>query len=183
MGMAFSTGLGIIGQVSDYNNKMEQADAQTRQVSSQMNYQFQDYEIERQDAFDFAVNEIAKTHFKAQATQATASTAIGEGISGRTAGLLQRSVDSREASAVENIRSNYASKSNEIDMNKEATLKSSQNYVKHIKRPNELGLYAGIASSILSANNKMKNAKADAELKDVKFNESDWWWKGSGVTS
>jgi hypothetical protein len=183
MGNIASAGLGIVGQVMDYNSKIDQANAQRKQAVTQMNLTFQNYEIERQDAFDSAVDEITKTRMKAESSQATVQTAIGEQMGqGRTSQLLMRNAVSKESMAVSDIKDNYSRQSNEIDLNKESVLKSTQSYVKQIKDPSILGLAVGIASSTLGAINQGNNAKADAQLKGVPFDWDNYWLHGSGVT-
>jgi hypothetical protein len=182
VGAIASSGLGIAGQIMDYNSQVDTANAQSKQAVTQMNLSFQNYEIERQDSFDSAVDEIAKTRMSANANQGTVNTAIGEQMGqGRTATLLMRNAKSKEAIAVSDIKDSYQRKSNEIDLNKESTFRSTQSYLSQIKRPSVAGLVVGIGSTVTGAVNQGKNAQTDAETKGVPFDWNNYWWKGSGT--
>lgn len=179
---AVGAGLSIVGQVMDYNDKMDTANAQRTQAVTQMNFNFQNYEMERQDAFDAAVNEISQTRMKANNSISTVQTVIGEQMGeGRTSQLLMRNAKSKEAMAVADLKDNFTSKSNEIDLNKESTLRSVQSYVKQIKDPSLLGLAVGVASTVAGAVNQGKTAQADAAIKGVPFDWNNYWFKGSGT--
>lgn len=182
MGYAVTTGLGIIGQVMGYNAQAKQAKAQGKAAITQMNYSFQNYEMERQDAFDSAVNDIINTRLQAQTANAAVDNAVNERLgSGNTASLLKRSVRGDEARRVASIQSNYQQKSNEIDLNKESQLISTKSYIANIKTPSKTALALGIASNALGAYTAGKEAETQATLKDLDFDWDNYWWQGSGT--
>lgn len=178
MGAALGIGLGIMGQVQAYNAQGQQAQAQGKAAITQMNYSFQNYEMERRDAFDAAVDQITNTRLNAQSLQAGADVAINEQIGdGRTASLLKRSVRGDEARKVSSIQSNFQQKSNEIDLNKESQLISTQNYIANIKAPSKAALLTGVASSLVSGYTSSQNAKAMAEVNGLDWND----WTGTAI--
>lgn len=177
MGNAIGAGLGIIGQVMDHNGKVAQAEAMGQQAIMQMNYSFQNYEMQRQDLFDAKVNEIAKLQSKSANTQATIDTAIGESMGeGRTAKLLARASQGRDAQKLSSVEDNFDRRSGEIDLNKEAVYKSTLNYTQGIKTPSVLGALVGIGSTVMGVMNQGKNAETNAKLKGIDFSWGDYMW-------
>ena len=181
MGMAVSAGLGIIGQVNSFNEQQDLANAQRTQAVTQMNYAFQTHEMERQDAFDSMVEEITKTNMKNASTMGTVNTAIGENVSGRTAGLLSRNGESKGAMTNATLADNWKKKSNEMDLNKEATLRSTQSYLANIKDPSITALALGVGSSVMGVMNEGRNAEAEAKSNGLTFDWNNYMWKGKGA--
>lgn len=116
--------------------KSAQAEMNARRNSAIQNMTnlFQNYEIERQDAFDAAVADLDKITRNFSETSAQVEAAVNEGYggTGRTAGLINRAVSGDLARARMSIKDNYARKSNEIDLNKENTYKQTNDYIKGI---------------------------------------------------
>lgn len=182
-------GLSIAGTMMQQYG-MEQAAAAQGQAMRQtadsaiqsMNYGFMDYEIERRDAFDAAVQEIAKTRLNAMQLNSQVEAAVAEemGGGGRTADRIIRSAYGDEARAIASIQENYARKSNEIDLNKETNLLSTKNYIASLKppdMPSRLGMYLGMASGALSGYTTAKQMQNDALSKGAKWD----FWKGAVV--
>jgi len=183
MGFAVSAGLGIMGQVMNYNSQMDAANSKAQSALQAQNMKFQNYEIERQDAFDSTVNQLTSIKMQQQTQIGTAATVIGETMdsNSNTAKLLQRSVASQGAQAEGQVKASYSSKSNEIDLNKEATALSTTSYINSIKRPSSSALLVNIGSSIYGTMQQGYNAEADAETKGVSFDWGNYMWKGSGT--
>ena len=173
---AASAGLGIASSVMQYRAAGEQAKAQAEGAIKSMNREFMNDEIERQDAFDAAVEDITKTRLNALDLTSSVNAAVNEEIgNGRTAALLERNVQGDEARNVASIQSNYESKSNEIDLNKETQLLSTKEYISNIKPPSKTALMLNIASNIVGGITGANNAKAEAATKGM-----DWdFWKGA----
>lgn len=186
-GAVAKAGLGIVGSVMSYNTQAQAAKAQAEAMKQQadvaiqsMNREFMNYEIERQDAFDAAVQEITKTRLNAMQLNSSVEAAVSEEMAGggRTADRIIRSVHADEARSVASIQENYDRKSNEIDLNKETTLLSTKNYIAGLKppsAPSKEGLFLDITSNIVGGITAGQAAKTDALSKGY-----DWdFWKGA----
>lgn len=168
-------GLGIAGQIMSYNAQVRQAQTQATQAIKSMNKELMNLEITRQDSFDAAVQEITKTRLNSMGLIGSVDAAVNEEMTGRTARLIQRSVRGDEARAVSSIQENYDRKSNEIDLNKETSLKSTQDYISNIQLPSRDALFLGIVGSAVQAFTGIQGMKADALSKGM-----DWdFWKGA----
>lgn len=201
---AISTGLQIggsyLGQKAMYESAQATIDAQAKAAITEMNYAFQDYEQERVDAFDSTVAELMKARQNALRLNSGVRAAVNENASGRTADLIVRSAEGDAAEVVSSIKDNYARKSNEIDLNKEATLKSTQNYIDNLnasapKMPSRLANFVSSAATIVGSYTGVQNQKAAVEAKGLEWN-SLWggakssnggtydlyqWWKDGGT--
>jgi len=184
MGNVGTTALGIVGSVHDYNEQVAYADSQKTAAITQMNFTFSNYEAERQDAFDQAVEEIASARQKANNTQATLKTALGEqlGSSSHTAKALERVAEGKEGQVVSQLQDNYQRKSNEIDLNKESALISTRSYLSKIKNPSMLGLVMNVGSQVVATTTEGNKEAAQAAKDGVDFNWEDYWLKGSGTS-
>lgn len=152
------------------NSKAQAAQAEALATGSYktLNYALQNYEIERQDAFDAAVNEITKTRINQMQLNSQVRAAIAEGYAGggRTANRLIRATEADTSRAVASIQDNYERKSNEVDLNKNAALLSTNDYLASIKKqykPNKWGDILDLVATGVSAYNGYKNAKTEAE--------------------
>lgn len=174
-------GLQIIGaglqQYSAEKAVQVQAQAMKQQADvaiQSMNREFMNYEIERRDAFDAAVQEITKTRLNALQLNSAVEAAVMEEMAGggRTADRIIRSVKADEARAIASIQENYQRKSNEIDLNKETTLISTKNYIAGLKppsMPSRLGMLFDMASTGLNAYTTGMSMKNDALSKGAKW--------------
>jgi hypothetical protein len=179
-------GLSIAGSVMGYKAQAQAAQAQGEAMAQQatyavqsMNREFANYEIERRDAFDSAVQEITKTRLNAMQLNSQVEAAVAEEMAGggRTADRIVRSAKADEARSVASIQDNYQRKSNEIDLNKETTLLSTKNYIAGLKppsAPSKLGLFLDVASAGINAYTSGTSAKNDALSKGYKWD----FWKG-----
>ena len=170
-------GLQIIGAVSQQKSleanvkaQQEAAVVQAQNATKSMNYAFQNYEMERADAFDQAVKEIEKTRLNSMALNAGVEAAVNEDYAGggRTADLLNRSSKGDELRAVGSIKENYQRKANEIDINKETTLINTKAQVAGIKppsMPSRLSTLVNIGSSVVGYSTALDNAKTNKIIK------------------
>lgn len=179
-----SVGLDIygnyMGQKATASAAQKAMDAQAQAAITEMNYAFQNYEQERTDAFDAAVAEIFKTRTNAQQINSNVKAAVNENMSGHTADLLVRTVEGDTARAVSSIQDNYVRKSNEIDLNKEATAKGTTAYIKNLnasapKMPSRFANFVATGASALGTYTTVRNQRNTAKTKGLKFN----WWDGS----
>lgn len=177
--------LGVASSIIGYQAQVQQAAAQGEAAKAnaesaikQMNREFQNYEAERSDAFDAAVNEIIKTRLNAQELNAQVEAAVAETMEGRTADIIRRKVKGDEARTVASIQENYERKSDEIDLNKETTLLNTKDYVSKLKvpeAPSPVAAALGAVSAIIGADTMAKTARADAISKGAKWD----FWKGA----
>ena len=176
-GPAVGAGLQIASTVAGQYAAEKQSAEQGKAAVTQMNYQFQNYELERQDAFDQSVAELTKVRMNAMGLNASVDAAINEDYSGggRTADLLKRSVRGDELRTTESIKENYKRKSNEINLNKETTLNNTKETLKGLKPPSRIGAAIGIASSVLGGYTQDQNNRAEAKTKGVKYSS----WRGT----
>lgn len=133
---AISTGLSIfgnyMGQKSMAAQAQSQMDSQAKAAFTQMNFAFQDYEMERSGAFDAAVADLDKITLNAMQLTSGVEAAVNENASGRTARLILKDANADTARTKASIRDNYDRKSNEIDINKERTLLSTKDYINNL---------------------------------------------------
>lgn len=180
---AASTALQIggeyLGQRAQYKQAKALIDSQAKAAITQMNYAYQNYEQERTDAFDAAVSEITKTRHNSLQLNSAVKAAVNENASGRTARMLVRSVEGDTARAVTSVKDNYSRKSNEIDLNEDATFKSTASYIDNLnasapKMPGRFANFLTSANTILQNTTTVLNQKAAVEASGQKWD----WWKG-----
>lgn len=125
---------GVFSNRAAENAQIEANKKTARGYLQQMNYSFQNMEIQRQSLFASAVDDLTKTRMQANRQVSSVLASIGEDNSGggRTAEALVRSVKGMKGRALDSIVANYKIKSNEIDLNKEATLISTKNAIDSI---------------------------------------------------
>lgn len=161
-------GLKAFGIAANSKAQAAQAEALATGSYRQMNYAFQNYEIERQDAFDAAVNEITKTRINQMQLNSQVKAAVAEGYmgGGRTANRILRATEADTSRTVASIQDNYARKSNEIDLNKNATLLSTNDYLASVKeqyKPNKWGDILDLMATGLSAYDKYRTERTATE--------------------
>ena len=180
---ALEIGGNYLSQRASYQQAQAQIDAQAKAAITQMNYAYQNYEQERVDAFDSAVAEITKVRQNAQQLNSSVKAAVNENASGRTANLIVRNVEGDTARTVGSIKDNYARKSNEIDLNEDATFKSTSNYIDNLnasapKMPSRFANFLSSAVTAVNYTTAALNQKADVLSKGQKYN---WWTGGAKV--
>lgn len=175
------------GMRQQYNAQAKYLEAQAQGATKEMNYAFQNYEIERQDAYDAAVNDIIKTRINQMQLNSQVNAAIAEGYAGggRTANRLMRAAEADTSRSVASVQDNYLRKSNEVDLNKETTLLSTKDYIAQLKKQGEISRsqkfadILSLASTALSGYNEYKTQKASAKASGGTF---DFWGSHSPDT-
>lgn len=164
-GMAAAT-IGLKGlQIRQQNIANAQAyQAQANDAIYQMNGSLVNYEQERQDAYDEAVTSIMKTQQNALQLNSQVQAAVNEDMTGggRTADQIMRSTVGDTARNIASIQDNYLRKSNEIDLNKLNTLKSTQRTVASYKeavKPNKKADILSLMGAGLQAYDAYQNVK------------------------
>ena len=160
-------------------------DAQASAAIRELNYSWQNYEAERTDAFDAAVQEIENTRINALGLNSAVKGAVIENMSGNTANLLIRNAEGDTARAVASIQDNYGRKSNEIDLNKDYKRISTQDYLKNLnasapKSPSRFANFVSTAASGLSWYTKGMDQKNSVMSQGQEHN---WWTAGAKNSS
>lgn len=150
-----------------------QMEAKKSAAIRSMNYMFQNYEKERQDAFDATVNNLDLLHRQARDLNEKVEAATNEQMAGRTARLINRNVKGDENRTASSLKDNYARKANEIDLNKEAALLSTKDYIAGVntsapKMPSAFANFVQSAGIILNAYTAAQNQRQ----KEKNFNNT-----------
>lgn len=185
--VAAQVGLQALGMRQQYNAQAKYLEAQARGATKEMNYAFQNYELERQDAYDAAVNDIIKTRINQMQLNSQVNAAIAEGYAGggRTANRLMRAAEADTSRTVASIQDNYSRKSNEVDLNKESTLLSTKDYIANLQEQGKISKMQkfsdilSLGATALSGYNEYKTQKASAKTSGGTF---DFWGSHSPDT-
>lgn len=173
-GLVMGVGSAIMNQVSAERQVKAQQQAilaQAQGYIQSMNYGFQNFELERQDALDQTISELAATQLEGQSLSQQVAAILGDQEkTGRTADLIQRNANAQSLRQIESIKDNYARKSNEIDLNKETTLLNTQNALQGLQRsmpsaPSRLGMLMDIGMSVINYSDSLKALKS-SQLKE-----------------
>ena len=164
----------LFGQHEQAKAYQAQLDAQAKAAVTEMNFAFQNYEAERTDAFDQTVADIMKIRQNALQLNSGVKAAVNENMSGRTANLLVRNVEGDTVRAVGSAKDNYSRKSNEIDLNKEATLRSTKSYIDNLnesapKMPSALSNILGAAATVVGNTTGALNRKNEVLSKGLEW--------------
>ena len=183
LGFGLETVSNYMGQRSAAAQAEATMKAQAAAAIRELNFSWQNYEAERTDAFDAAVQEIENTRINALGLNSGVKGAVIENMSGNTANLLIRNAEGDTARAVASIQDNYGRKSNEIDLNKDFKRMSTQDYLKNLnasapKMPSRFANFVSTASSALSWYTKGMNQKNSVEAAGQDHN----WWTGGAKT-
>lgn len=167
---------GVFSNRRAENAQIEANKRTARGYLQQMNYSFQNMEIQRQSLFASAVDDLTKTRMQASRQVSSVLASIGEDNpgGGRTAEALIRNVKGMKGRALDSIVANYKIKSNEIDLNKEATLISTKNAIDSIPAVTRkswqsylmdgAGAYLNIKGALSSQNTNKDKTKGNAEV-------------------
>ncbi len=165
----FTIALAALNALSQNQTQHKQLQAQitannktARGYMQQMNYSFQNYEQQRQDAFASAIDSLTKNRMLAHEQEATVSAAVNEDqmAGGRTSNLINRSVKGDESRMASSIIGNYNTKSDEIDLNKESVLTSTKNAINSIgsvETPSYFSTILNTATNYLNTYNTLQN--------------------------
>jgi hypothetical protein len=185
---ATQLGLNLVGDYMSWKDQKENAKAQARALSQQANavgknlaYTFQNYELQRVDAFDSAVNSLMKVQTNALGLESSVRAAINEETGGdsRTGRALQRAAHADALRTVSGIKDVYERQSDEISLNKEAAKRSAMDGIANIKAqapqmPSYWSLLGNIAGDTLNVYNSYQNALNSAQSQGM---ELDTWWR------
>nr|DAT57065.1 MAG TPA: putative internal virion protein B [Bacteriophage sp.] len=176
---ALDVGLQVAGNYMGQRATAKAAQAQMNQQAqtafTKMNYAFQDYEIERVDAFDAAVAELDKVSHNAMRVNSGVEAAVNETMSGRTAKMLVRNVEGDTARTKASIKDNFARKSTEIDLNKERSLLSTKDYINNLnasapKMPSRFSNAISTAGIVLNSYTQTQNQRQSVKNTGAKYN-------------
>ena len=176
---ALDVGLQVAGNYMGQRATAKAAQAQMNQQAqtafTKMNYAFQDYEIERVDAFDDAVAELDKVSHNAMRVNSGVEAAVNETMSGRTAKMLVRNVEGDTARTKASIKDNFARKSTEIDLNKERSLLSTKDYINNLnasapKMPSRFSNAISTAGIVLNSYTQTQNQRQSVKNTGAKYN-------------
>lgn len=142
--MFIQMGMNMLSAVFQNKARREQAEAEGKAMQAQaysairsMNHAFQNYEHERRDAFESAVNNLTKVTMQGRDLLSGVSSAVAEeyGDGGNTGRLLQRSTHADTLRTLIGIKDNYQRQSDEIDLNKETKLLETQQFTSNLHPP------------------------------------------------
>ena len=165
--MAFTLGSSLFG-IYAQNKALEaqgRANVETaRSMVTSMNYSIQNLEQQRRDIFEATVEELEKTQLQGRRLTSSVDAAINEGLAGggRTAALLSRAGDADTYRAMASVKSNYQKRSNEIDLNKEATVLNTRAQIRSIReaeKPSLLGTLVSLGSAYIGARQQDEQIK------------------------
>lgn len=185
---ATQLGLNLVGDYMSWKDQRENAKAQARALSQRANavgknlaYTFQNYELQRVDAFDSAVNSLMKAQTNALGLESAVRAAINEETGGdsRTGRALQRAAHADTLRTLSGIKDVYERQSDEISLNKEAAKRSAMDEIANIKAqapqmPSYWSLLGNIAGDTLNVYNSYQNALNSAQSQGM---ELDTWWR------
>ena len=185
LGFGLETVGNYMGQRSSAAAAQASMDAQASAAIRELNYSWQNYEAERTDAFDAAVQEIENTRINALGLNSAVKGVVIENMSGNTANLLIRNAEGDTARAVASIQDNYGRKSNEIDLNKDYKRISTQDYLKNLnasapKSPSRFANFVSTAARGLSWYTKGMDQKNSVMSQGQEHN---WWTAGAKNSS
>lgn len=185
LGFGLETVGNYMGQRSSAAAAQASMEAQASAAIRELNYSWQNYEMERTDAFDAAVQEIENTRINALGLNSAVKGAVIENLSGNTANLLIRNAEGDTARAVASIQDNYGRKSNEIDLNKDYKRISTQDYLKNLnasapRSPSRFANFVSTAASGLSWYTKGMDQKNSVMSQGQEHN---WWTAGAKNSS
>ena len=185
LGFGLETVGNFMGQSAAASAAQASMDAQAAAAIRELNFSWQNYEAERTDAFDAAVQEIENTRINALGLNSAVKGAVIENMSGNTAKLLIRNAEGDTARAVASIQDNYGRKSNEIDLNKDYKRISTQDYLKNLnasapQSPSRFANFVSTAASGLEWYTKGMNQKNSVKAAGQEHN---WWTAGAKSSS
>lgn len=158
MGTMLAIGSAVMGAYAQ-NASLEAQGRAARQTSKNMimamNYSLQNLEQERQDAFDATVADLQNIKLNGNRLNAQVAAAVNEGMvgGGRTANLLKRATQAEMERTISQSKDNYRRRSNEIDLNKEASVlntRMSISSLAKVQKPSFLSTLVNIGTSYLS---------------------------------
>ena len=163
----------LLGWQNQRESARRQAEALSKQAGAavkRMDYAFQNYEMQRVDAYDAAVNNLMKVKQNSLGLLSGVRAAINEETGGdsRTGRALNRAAVGDVLRAESSIKDNYSRQSDEINLNKEAVKLQTQDEIANIKAqapemPSVWGLVMQMAGTGLSIYDNYLNQKVSRE--------------------
>lgn len=143
-----------MGQRATAASAQQEMNARKQAAVRNMTHMFQNYDKERQDAFDATLMKLDELHRSGMELNSKVEAATNEQMEGRTARLINRNVQGDMHRTATSLKDNYARKSNEIDLNKEAVLLQTKDTIAGInasapKMPSAFGNFLESAGIIL----------------------------------
>lgn len=164
----------VLGAYGNWTAQRESAIAEGQAMAQQatnaiqsLNYSFMNYEIERRDSFDSAVEDLTKNAISSRVLVGGVNNAVSEEMGDSNTGrLISRSANAEGLRAQTSIKENYAKTSDEISLNKEQALLSTQQFIDGLHPP-KLPSYAALALNMSGAGiqswSQMQNTEAFKE--------------------
>lgn len=131
-GGALSAGSALLGMQAQNKAAQQQMNAQYKAAITDMNFAWQDYELQRRDAFDATIGELEKVTINEQTIGSQAKHAVLENMEGRTARLLLRNIEGDYNRARSSIKDNYSRQSDEISQNKERVALNTKSFIRNL---------------------------------------------------
>lgn len=168
MGVAGAMAAAVSNVVAKNNalSAQSRANRQTaRNYVYSMNYSLQGLQQQQQDAFEASIEDLMKVRRLGSRQESSVTAAVNEGLAGggRTAGLLKRSAETDTALTAQSVVSNYQRKTNEIDLNKEATVlntKSSISSIQEVEKPSIFSTLVSLGTAYVGAKNTQETIDA-----------------------
>ena len=176
----------VLGAYGNWKAQRESAIAEGQAMAQQatnaiqsLNYSFMNYEIERRDSFDSAVADLTKNAMSSRVLVGGVENAVSEEMGDSNTGrLINRSTNAEGLRAQTSIKENYNKTSNEIDLNKEQALLSTQQFIAGLnppKLPSYAALALGMAGAGIQSWSQMQNTEA--------FKETHYHQNGPGTSN
>lgn len=164
----------VLGAYGNWSAQRESAIAEGQAMAQQatnaiqsLNYSFMNYEIERRDSFDSAVEDLTKNAMSSRVLVGGVENAVSEEMGDSNTGrLISRSTNAEGLRAQTSIKENYAKTSDEISLNKEQALLSTQQFIDGLnppKLPSYAALALGMAGAGIQSWSQMQNTEAFKE--------------------
>lgn len=181
MGTALAVGSVMAQTYAQNRSLIKQGEANRKTASNYikaMNYSLQNYELQRQDAFEAVVDELEQVSIQGHRVASGVDNAVNEGMlgGGRTADLLKRSATADLARTRNQLKANYTKKMNEIDLNKETTVlntKSAINAIQDVEKPSLLSTLVNIGTAYFSGLQASETIKAIQTKAGVNVSEGN----------
>lgn len=176
MGTALAIGSVMAQTYAQNRSLIKQGEANRKTASNYikaMNYSLQNYDMQRQDAFEAVVDELEQVKLQGNRVSSGVNNAVNESMmgGGRTADLLKRSAVADLARTTNQLKANYTKKRNEIDLNKEATLlntKGAISAIQDVEKPSLLSTLINIGTAYVGGLQAAEQIKAIQEKAGVR---------------
>lgn len=154
IGSILSIGASYLGGIASMKDARNRYIAQVKSAVKSTNYDLQNFNQMRVDAYESTVEELVKIRSNQQAIQSSVMAGLNENheAGGHTHDLLERAMQGDEARAVSSVQQNLLKQNQEINYNMLMSQLNLQGYVNSIEKPqyksmmvnNLVNTYAGI---------------------------------------